>query len=97
MRGNDLLRWTRGLLGKAISLMNRAETSGDLRTALQGIREARSCLELLAKVTGELSNSSISITLMPEWVSLRTTILEVLEGYPDARSLLLERLEAMEG
>ncbi len=52
--GEDLLKWTKGLLSKSISYMNKAETAGDLRTAISAIREARGCVELLGQVTGEL-------------------------------------------
>ena len=34
---------------KALELLDKAEAAGDLRTALQGIREARGCLELFLK------------------------------------------------
>jgi hypothetical protein len=42
------------LQNRALSILDRADESGDLRTALSAIREARSNLELLAKLLGEL-------------------------------------------
>jgi hypothetical protein len=56
-QGEDLLKWTKGILGKSVSYMNQAEAAGDLRTAISAIREARCCIELLGKVTGELSTN----------------------------------------
>ena len=44
-KGADLLKWTRGLLGKSISYMDQAEATGDLRTAISAVREARGCVE----------------------------------------------------
>lgn len=56
-QGEDLLKWTKGILGKAISYMNQAEAAGDLRTAISAVREARGCVELLGRVTGDLSTN----------------------------------------
>src|SRR5687768_4858980 len=50
----DLLAEVRMLRSKAYGLLLAAERSGDYRTALQGVREARACLELLAELEGEL-------------------------------------------
>src|SRR5687767_13315534 len=51
---DDLLGQIAALRNKAISLLNKAETAGDYRTALLGIREARACIETLLEVEGEL-------------------------------------------
>ena len=52
--GEDLLGQLRGLQARASQILEEAANSGDLRTALMAIREARSCLELDGKATGEL-------------------------------------------
>ncbi len=52
--GEDLLGQLRGLKARACRILDEAENTGDLRTALMAIREARSCLELDGKATGEL-------------------------------------------
>ena len=52
--GEDLLGQLRDLQARARQILDEAENSGDLRTALMAIREARSCLELDGKATGEL-------------------------------------------
>ena len=57
-QGEDLLRYTKALLGRTISYMNQAESAGDLRTAISAVREARGCVELLGKVTGELCTNA---------------------------------------
>jgi hypothetical protein len=41
---DDLLKQAGALRTKAMSLLLKAEQAGDYRTALAGIREARSCL-----------------------------------------------------
>ena len=48
-RADSLLDQLKQLQQKALALLDKAEAAGDLRTALQGIREARGCLELFLK------------------------------------------------
>ena len=52
--GGSLLEQLNGLQIKALGILTRAEQAGDLRTALMAVREVRSTLELVGKVTGEL-------------------------------------------
>ncbi len=54
-KADDLLSQVRALHTKALSILATAETAGELRTALSGVREARGCLELEAKLRGELN------------------------------------------
>jgi hypothetical protein len=50
-QADSLLGQVRDLQGRALALLDKAERSGDLRTALGAIREATSNLELLAKLS----------------------------------------------
>jgi len=88
-----LLDQVHNLRQKAIHLLDRAEASGDIKTALAGVREARGCLELLAKIEGQLDNrSQVNIAVVPEWVELRTAIIQALEPYPEAREAVMNAL-----
>jgi len=92
-RADDLLAQVRVLKDKAVTILDKAEKTGKLRTALSGIREARECLSLLAKLLGELDESpKVNILLSPQWIELRKVILMVLEPYPEARVQLAEVL-----
>ncbi len=94
---DNLLTQVTLLRDKALSILNKAEQAGDLKTALQGIRETKGCLELLAKLQGELQErTEINILLNPQWVSLRTVILRTLEPYPEARLKLVQALKEAE-
>ena len=53
-KADTLLAQVQRLQDKAMELLSKAEISGDLRGALQGVREAKGCLELLAKLQGQL-------------------------------------------
>ncbi len=94
---DKLLRDAGALRAKAISLLLAAERSGDIRTALAGVREARGCLELLAKLLGELRDGpDINITISPAWVNVRAEIVGALASYPEARFAVAGALAALE-
>ncbi len=90
---DDLLGQVKALRNKAISILGKAEAAGDLRTALMGIREARACVELLLEVEGELNRQPVvNVLIAPEWLELRTVILQSLAPFPDARAALARTL-----
>jgi len=92
-KADGLLEDIKGLREKAMGILQKAEESGDLKTALLGIREARGCLELLAKVEGQLNDrSQINILINPEWIQLRTLIINSLEPYPKAKEAVISAL-----
>ncbi len=97
VRGDDLLDQVKKLKEKSLSLLLKAEAAGDYRTALAGIREARSCLELLLEVEGELNrNPVVNVILSSEWTRLRAVIIGALAPYPDARLAVAARLVDVE-
>lgn len=79
-----MLNQVRSLADHALGIFQAAEADGDRRRALGAIREARACLELLAKVAGELG---------PD-VNVQVTAATALVGRaavedPEARKLVL--------
>ncbi|MGA2669916.1 MAG: hypothetical protein ABSF21_00640 [Dehalococcoidia bacterium] len=85
-QADSLLRQILYLQSRALTILKKAEQTGELKTALIAIREARGNLELLAKLQGDLAQEgTVNIVLSPAWVSLRTIILQTLEPYPEAR------------
>lgn len=96
-QADDLLKEVRALRAKSYSLLLAAEKAGDLRTALAGVREARACLELLAKLMGELDERpQVNVLLAPEWITVRSAMVAALGPYPDARVAVAARLVALE-
>lgn len=84
-QADTLLEQVRSLQTRALSILDRADEGGDLRTALGAIREARSNLELLAKLLGELQQEgTINLSVSPEWLTLRAVVLQALLPYPEA-------------
>lgn len=93
-KADDLLRQITDLRDRALRILEKAEQAGKLKTALDGVKEARGCLELLAKLQGELQEqTTINILVNPQWVYLRTVILEALEPYPEARLAVAQVLQ----
>lgn len=95
VRADDLLQQARDLQAKALSILDQAEAAGDLRTAVAANREARGCLELLARLLGEMpENPTVNIIMAPEWAELRTRILVALAPFPDARVAVAAQIGA---
>lgn len=93
----SLLDRLQALERRAMGLLSKAEGSGDLRTALAGIREARACLETLAEVSGELDRRpTVNISMSPEWHEVRAVLLDALASYPEARLAVAARLSQLD-
>jgi hypothetical protein len=91
--GNQTLTEIRALKTRALDILERAQEAGDLKTALLGIREARSCLELCMKAEGQLNDApQINILVNPQWIELKALIITTLKPYPDAYEALIDAL-----
>jgi hypothetical protein len=92
---SNLLSQVQDLQGRALAILDKAEGTGNLRTALGAIREARSNLELLAKLLGELDERPVvNLHLSPEWLELRAVIVGALEPHPEARGAVLRAIQS---
>lgn len=88
VHGGSLLNQVHDLHARALALLTAAETGNDRRAALAAIREARSCIELLARLQGQLADRSatqVNVVIGADWVRLRTVILTALTSFPEAR------------
>ena len=95
VQATTLLDEIRALRSKAVSILLTAEKAGDLRTALLAIREARSCIELLAEMEGELNRRpEVHLHLSPVWLEVRAVIITALRPYPEAAVAVASALEA---
>jgi hypothetical protein len=91
---SNLLSQVQDLQGRALTILDKAEGTGNLRTALGAIREARGNLELLAKLLGELNDRPVlNLHISPEWLELRAVIVGALEPYSEARGAVLRAIE----
>ena len=92
-RADDLLDQVRSLQTHALDILECAEKSGDLRTALAAISQARENLELLGKLVGELDEHPVvNLHISPEWLELRAAIV-ALDPHPAAHRAVQKALE----
>jgi hypothetical protein len=97
-RADSLLDQVKFYLDRVDNITAKAEAAGDLRTALNGLREARGYVELLAKLLGELDERpEVNLHVAPEWIELRAMIVGALGAYPSARQAVLEAIEGGDG
>jgi hypothetical protein len=64
VQGADLFAQAEELHARALSLLAKAETAGDLRTAVTAIHAARGCLELNAKMRSTVA--ALSLAVVPD-------------------------------
>ncbi len=84
---DDLVWQIKQLRNKAIGILGKAETAGDLKTALMGVREARACIELLAEMEGEINRRPVfNLYMSAEWIEVRAVLLHALSDFPEARA-----------
>jgi hypothetical protein len=96
-RADDLLAQLRDLTAEAHRIKDRAERTGDYRTALAGIRELVRIVELLAKLRGELDERpQLNVLVVPQWLAVRAALVAALASYPEARAAVAEQLLALE-
>ena len=96
-QADDLLGQMQDLQQRTLAILEGAESTKQHRTALSAIREARSNLELLAKLLGELDERpQVNLLVSAEWVTVRMAMMEALGRYPEARIAVAERLSELE-
>jgi hypothetical protein len=97
VRADELLAEASALQAKAWELLHAAEANDDQRTALMAVREIRGCLELLARLIGEIQDRPmLTLITAPEWHAVRGTLLAALAPFPEARTAVAGQLLALE-
>jgi hypothetical protein len=97
-RAEDLIQRARSLQGRALAIARRAEASGQLGTAIQGLREVGRFLELQGRLMGQLrpADTTVNIMVNEQFVYVQQTILNALTPYPEARNAVLVALEQLD-
>lgn len=95
-RADSLLDRIEGLQSRTLAILEASENTGEHRTALAAIREARGNLELIGEVTKELNRTpTLNLTLHPEYIEARTLIVQALAPYPDARDAVVRAIASV--
>jgi hypothetical protein len=93
-QADDLLGQMQDLQARTLAVLEAAESTNQHRTALSAIREARSNLELLAKLLGELDERpQVNVLISP---TVQTAIIAALGPYPEARLAVADALQGLE-
>jgi hypothetical protein len=97
-QADSLLERVEGLYKRTETILDTVEESQEWGLALSAIRECRSNLELLGRVTKELESApTLNLTLNPEYLEVRAIIVQALGPYPDARQAVADALAAHDG
>jgi hypothetical protein len=92
-RIEDLSLKTYDLLAKAELAENHNACIGYIREARAQEGELREQRKLLAELEGRLAaQPQVNILVNPEWIELRTLIIEALDPYPEARQAVIDAL-----
>jgi hypothetical protein len=98
----DILREITEHHKEAKRLKGLAEENGDLKTALFGLDKALKCLELVAKIQGQIQTqpqinlTQVSIYNAPEWLAVGDLLARILAPYPELRAEVARELLALE-
>ena len=80
----------RVLRERAAIALEKAEGSENHKIALQAIRELRELVRLWGELEGKLqSQPQINILVDPQWIELRTVIIQALDPYPQAKEAVV--------
>jgi uncharacterized protein with HEPN domain len=94
-RADNLLDRVEALQRRTEEALAKAESSENLFATFRGISEMRRNLELIGEVTKELNRTpTLNLHLNPEWIELRTVIVQALDRHPDARSDVLAAIRS---
>ena len=78
---------------RTLVMLQEAEKSGDLRTALAAVREARNNISLLAELRGQLDRRPpLNLQVNAEWIEVRSAIVQALEPYSGAREAVVRAI-----
>ncbi len=88
------------LHGRVMRLLDAAEGDGRASLMLAAVREARSLVELVARIRGELDErpqvAVVNLQTSDQWLTLRAVLAEALAPYPDAAQAVTVGLLALE-
>jgi len=94
---DDLLIKLEEIYDRAWLMVDLAESNKSYAAGVSALKECRSCLELTGKLIGTLRSGHVTnIYYSPQWMSLRGTIYNVLEKYPEAKLELAAALREAE-
>ncbi len=93
----DVLGQLPAINAATLAVLADARKRGDGDLALKAVDRVQRQIELQAKLLGELDERpQVNVLVAPEWLVVRSTLLEALRAYPEARTAVAARLVALE-
>ena len=95
--GLDVVAQLRAINGITLQVMKDARDSGDRELVLKAVDRVERQLILQAKLLGDLDERpQINILVAPEWLAVRTVLVQALQPYPEARTAVAAALTGVE-
>ena len=92
----DVVAQLKAINAAALAVLADARTRGDGELAQKAIDRVQRQVELQAKLVGELDERpQVVLVNAPEWLRIRTVLLDALRAYPEARQAVAARLVAL--
>jgi len=100
VRADSLLAQVRALQAKTLIILQKAEGTGDLRTATAAIGQARQNLDLLGRLAGELRTGegttvNVGVFSSPGFGEVQVTLFRALAPFPEARVAAAAAMKAI--
>src|SRR3954451_12797559 len=93
----DVVKQLKAINTACLAVLGDARKAGDGELVLKAVDRVQRQIELQAKLLGNLDDRpQISLVTAPEWLVVRATLLQVLQGYPEARAAVAASLLALE-
>ena len=97
-KADDLLEELSKIAENLERLSDLAEENEDYRTAISAQATLLKRVDLLARVREIIKEgTTVNILLNPQWIEIRTAMMDALADFPEARVAVAQRLMALEG
>lgn len=93
----DVVKQLKAINAACLAVLGDARKAGDGELVLKAVDRVQRHIELQAKLLGDLDDRpQVTLVTAPQWLLVRSTLLEVLQGYPEARAAVAASLLALE-
>jgi len=91
----DVAVQLRAINAACLEILQKSRSDGKHSISLGAVDRIHRQLELQAKLLGDLQDGggpTVNVLIAPEWQTLRVTVLQALQRFPDARAAVAEVL-----
>jgi hypothetical protein len=93
----DVVKQLKAINAACLAVLGDARRDRDGELVLKAVDRVQRQIELQAKLLGDLDDRpQIALVTAPEWLVVRSALLQVLQGYPEARAAVAASLLALE-